>query len=336
MVSRNITKEATMPFGSTSRHYGALPLMVIVLALASLLYPQTAQATNPILEVRMGNPTGSAGTQVPVDVTIINRTDSVEAFTVWVKLQRPDIANFHYTLVSGVAKGKFDTVGTKTQGFEYLDVRSLGGDGQDMLITGIANAQGGPPAVKPAFPPSSSASTLIRLYLDIKPISDTVTDRTAGIHIDSDFLEKFIFSRPDGTAIGVYQIYQLDTACYQCLQWLNGTCVNKKRVSTPPCDFTELVTDTIPTLDTVLVKSWDGTLTVTAGCCVGVTGNVNMTGIVDSADLAALVSYLTGGGFVPTCTKEANVNATGIVDSADLAALVSYLTGGGFSLPTCP
>ena len=72
------------------------------------------------------------------------------------------------------------------------------------------------------------------------------------------------------------------------------------------------------------------------GCCVGVTGNVNMAGIVDLADLSAIVSYLTGGGFVPSCTEEANVNATGIIDLADLSVLVSYLTAGGYTLPNCP
>jgi len=72
------------------------------------------------------------------------------------------------------------------------------------------------------------------------------------------------------------------------------------------------------------------------GCCVGVRGNVNMVGIVDLADLSALVSYLTGGGYVLTCADEANVNGSGIIDLADLSALVSYLTGGGFVLPTCP
>jgi hypothetical protein len=36
------------------------------------------------------------------------------------------------------------------------------------------------------------------------------------------------------------------------------------------------------------------------------------------------------------CREEANVNATGIVDLADSSALVSYLTGGGYVLPNCP
>jgi hypothetical protein len=74
---------------------------------------------------------------------------------------------------------------------------------------------------------------------------------------------------------------------------------------------------------------------VCASCCSGVTGNVNMTGIVDLSDLSALVSYLTGGGYVLPCTPEANVNNSGIVDLSDLSALVSYLTGGGYVLPNC-
>ena len=70
-------------------------------------------------------------------------------------------------------------------------------------------------------------------------------------------------------------------------------------------------------------------------CCLGTTGNVNMSGIVDLSDLSALVSYLTGGGYILTCVPEANINNTGIVDLADLSALVSYLTGGGFVLLPC-
>jgi hypothetical protein len=70
-------------------------------------------------------------------------------------------------------------------------------------------------------------------------------------------------------------------------------------------------------------------------CCAGTRGNVNRSGIIDLADLSALVSYLTGGGYVLPCTDAANVNGTGIVDLADLSALVSYLTGGGYVLPSC-
>ena len=71
-------------------------------------------------------------------------------------------------------------------------------------------------------------------------------------------------------------------------------------------------------------------------CCSQYTGNVNLMGIVDLADLSCLVSYLTGGGYVLQCKTEADVNASRMIDLADLSALVSYLTGGGYLLPYCP
>ncbi len=74
---------------------------------------------------------------------------------------------------------------------------------------------------------------------------------------------------------------------------------------------------------------------VCSPCCQGTRGNVNVVGIVDLADLSALVSYLTGGGYTLPCSDAANVGGTGIVDLADLSALVSYLTGGGYVLPDC-
>jgi len=77
-------------------------------------------------------------------------------------------------------------------------------------------------------------------------------------------------------------------------------------------------------------------LTRVSGCCAGTTGDVNGIGIVDLADLSALVSYLTRGDFLFPCQAEANINAIGIVDLSDLSALVSYLTGGGYLLPNCP
>jgi hypothetical protein len=85
-------------------------------------------------------------------------------------------------------------------------------------------------------------------------------------------------------------------------------------------------------------SGWSRTMAAYIGgaCCTGTSGNVNGSGGVDLADLSALVSFLTGGGFVFPCTAEANVNTVGGVDLADLSALVTYLTGGGYALPSCP
>jgi hypothetical protein len=303
MVFSNTLKEAMMPAGLTLRRPGLWLGLALTLCFLSLFATSPVSAL-PQIEVRVPDTTVAPGQQIPITISFTNRVDSVAAFSVWLKLNRPDIAKFNYTLVSGVAKGKFDTSSATivTKGFEYLDVRSTIGNGLDMLVTGIANANGGPPAVRAPIPPSGLVKKLIVLYLDVLSISDTMSDRTGVIHIDKDFLDKFIFSRSDGTAIGVNQIAVTDTICYQCLQWVGQTCVNKVRKTSPPCDLTEIVQDTIPVMDTTKVKAYDGSLTLFAGCCVGTTGNVNASGIVDLADLSALVSYLMGGGYVlPTC-----------------------------------
>ncbi len=73
----------------------------------------------------------------------------------------------------------------------------------------------------------------------------------------------------------------------------------------------------------------------TTPCCVGKRGNVNGLGIIDLADLSALVSYLLGGGYSLPCQTAANINGFGIIDLADLSALVAYLTGGSFALVNC-
>ncbi len=70
-------------------------------------------------------------------------------------------------------------------------------------------------------------------------------------------------------------------------------------------------------------------------CCNGKRGNVELTGFIDLRDLSALVSFLTGGGFVPACMESANVNGQGAVDIGDLSALISFLTGGSFELVDC-
>ena len=78
-----------------------------------------------------------------------------------------------------------------------------------------------------------------------------------------------------------------------------------------------------------------GAIPFTENCCFDSRGNVNLVGVIDLADLSALVSYLSGGGYSLPCPDAANADGQGIVDLADLSALVSYLTGGGFVLLPC-
>jgi tartrate-resistant acid phosphatase type 5 len=72
-----------------------------------------------------------------------------------------------------------------------------------------------------------------------------------------------------------------------------------------------------------------------AGCCHGSTGNVNGKGIVNLADLSALVAYLTGAPSTLSCPAAANVDHAGGIDAQDLATLVQYLINRTPFLPPC-
>lgn len=126
----------------------------------------------------------------------------------------------------------------------------------------------------------------------------------------------------DGDAIG--------DACDDC------TDTDGDGFGNPGFPLNTCLVDNCPQMPNPTQADADGDGLGDACCCLGVRGNVNYIGIVDLADLSALVSYLTGGGYVLPCPNEANVNRIGIVDLADLSALVSYLTGGGYVLPSCP
>lgn len=332
-----------MPLGnSTSSSVRPMTVLALILVLSafSLVLAEPQSPNAPILTIAVDNVGVFPGQQnVLISVNVANVTDSIAGFTLWLKLHRPDMANFKIDTViiggNSAVVGFLDTSNTLLKGWEYLDSRSFSGNGQDLLITGIANVNGGPPAVKLPLGPQNGG-TLFRAYMNVKNIPDTMTDRSVFIQIEELFLDKFTFSRPDGTVIGIYNEIRPDTQCWRCTFYNPpGTCLSWSKFPEPPCDTTIIVPDTAPKLDTSQVWAFDGEIVIGPGCCQGVTGNVNMSGIVDLSDLSALVSYLTGGGYVLPCSKEANVNSSGIVDLSDLSSLVSYLTGGGYVLPGC-
>jgi hypothetical protein len=96
---------------------------------------------------------------------------------------------------------------------------------------------------------------------------------------------------------------------------------------------------------TVLHGYWQNFV---SGCCLGRTGNVDLTGVfptdVDSSDLGLLVNFLFSppGTVTLPCVPEADVDALGgpnPVDSSDLGLLVAFLFAdppGSVALPDCP
>jgi hypothetical protein len=380
MTISSTIKEALMPFGSPSGRYGVLLGTVAAVLFVFALLPSNVSAV-PELVVRVSDTTGSSCQQNSViSVYITNITDSIAGFSLWLRLDRPDIMKFQIdtVLVSDttywkcltyagqdcidsvsipkdslgqpntffrvndtlVTIGNIDRTGSLIANWDLVNTRSISGTGYDILVTGLASFDITPPVFPPPFPPRQQEALLFRLRADILCISDTTTDRTVRIMVESDFLDKFVFARPNGTAIGLYNTIVPDTVCWQCITWVGGNCIDSTKSTFPPCDWTTIEQDSVPTLDTNKVFIYEGSLTVNAGCCIGSTGNVNKSVLEtpDLSDLSLLIAYLTQSPR-PTlqCEKEANVNALSTVDLSDLSLLISYLTQTPRpTLPVCP
>lgn len=369
-----------MPFGFPPRRAIALLGTVVAILLVLSMVPTTASAI-PELVLRVSDTTGTSCQQnSKISVYVTNITDSIAGFSIWLRLNRPDIMKFQVdtTMVSDttywkclqyngqlcidsqsipanqygqpntfrhikdtlVTVGNIDLAGSLIQNWDLVRTRSISGQGTDILVTALASFDITPPVLPPPFPPRQQEALLFSLSADILCVPDTLTDRTAVISIETDFLDKFIFSRPTGTAIGIYGVPYQDTSCWHCNNWLMGNCLDSVKVSIPPCDWITVVTDTMPVLDTTKVFTFDGSLTILSGCCVGTTGNTNKSAseTPDLSDLSLLISYLTVTPRpVLPCDKEANVNAIATIDLSDLSLMISYLTVTPRpTLPACP
>jgi hypothetical protein len=69
-----------------------------------------------------------------------------------------------------------------------------------------------------------------------------------------------------------------------------------------------------------------------AGCPITLTGDVNVSGTITSADIIGLVNFVFKGGAAPLpCTASGDVNCSGTVTSADIIGLVNFVFKGGAS-----
>jgi hypothetical protein len=74
--------------------------------------------------------------------------------------------------------------------------------------------------------------------------------------------------------------------------------------------------------------------TCITGCPITLTGDVNLSGTITSADIIATVNFVFKGGAHPLpCDAAADVGCNGSVTSADIIGLVNYVFKGG--LPPC-
>jgi hypothetical protein len=275
----------------------------------------TASAQTPALEIRIDTVEAAVyDTAVEVSVYMVNREDEVASFTLWIRLNTPDICSLRTDIV---------TAGTLIEGFEYVDARSVGQDGNDLRVTGISSIFGLPTPISP----QAGDTPLYKFFLDVRePATVFMTDE-AVLEVMTEPSEFFVFSDPEGNPIGHYTDSIVDTAFYRCMAWVGEECADWQRVSLPPYDTITVDTIGITVLDTAEVHVFDGLVRVPELPC----GDFNGDNGVDLSDLIGLVNYLFQGGDPLPSRWAANVNGSvdGNVDLSDLIYMVGYLLLGG-------
>jgi hypothetical protein len=186
-------------------------------------------------------------------------------------------------------------------------------------------------AENPALCDSSSAYGIAVFNTNRLPVLDPVSDViiTAGELLEFDVAA----SDPDGETVTLTCENLPPGADFSYHGWDIGL---QKYYGTfswmPDGDQTGIWSD-IRFVAADTIGSVDDAITVTvesAGCCVGITGNVDddIDQLVDIGDLTALISYLyIPPNPEPVCPQEANIDGDGadLIDIGDLTALISYL-----------
>ena len=173
----------------------------VAISLATLLTISVGHAQESLdLEVIVEDVTVFPGEQdVTIPIYMKNYHDSVAGFNMWLILDRPDIMEFQIVL---------DTTGTLISGWESMSANTLGGLGHDLTFFAMSNSM--PPYTNSIDYPQYGEIPLVKLVADVYDIPDTMTDRTANIHVVTEPLYNFCFTDPYGNCIG-YVEGELDT-----------------------------------------------------------------------------------------------------------------------------
>jgi len=242
-------------------------------------------------------------------------------------VQLPDspLMIFIDTIVAEI--GNIDTTGSLIGGWDYVNTRSYNEDNLDVKVTAVANMLGG--GGNPPIADGNIEGLLFRLLGDIHEIADDDTNRVVNIQVEKNALEHFIFSRPDGSAVGVHNQEVPDSNLFRCVSWggvpYESPCLVYDRVIRQPYDSVEYITDTVAYLDTLEVHVDEGSLTVLAGVC----GNCNNDPLdqVDISDITFIISllYLNGSDPVNPTLCNTNCDSAGDIDISDITRLIDHL-----------
>ncbi len=245
-----------------------------------------------------------------------NFFDTIAGFQFGLKITRPDLVKFDFI------NGGFDTAGTLTSGFQWVDVVDQQGDQSVIVFRCIANFA----FIQPYYAGFPMQEGGVAVNLLLKTVNDYDTlDNGSLLNI----VTPFDFVDPNGKSIGIVQAMITDTLYYKCTLWVGGECASVALVSPDTSDYDYVVTHdtTYYYLDTNLVISHNGSLLLTPfflNCDNDGSQELNIV------DLTCLVKYFFKEVNNNVCSNiDCDADKSGETNIADLTYLVNFFFKGG-------
>ncbi len=250
-----------------------------------------------------------------LNIYMDNAHYEIFGFQFVLKSTHPELVTFDFTSPA------FDSAGTLTSGFEYMQAIDRAGDQSEYWFRCIADVFY-VPGHRSGFQPQQGG-VAIRVPVAIHATTQSLLDPTSLLQI----VTPTDFSDPYGYSIGVISDTIFDTTFLQCTNWQGDSCLVYQQVPDGSGGYDSIIVDTTPYgyLDTTQVVLRDGSVNVSFLKC-----DNDGSGSVDIADLICFVNFMfgepTGAGCFP---QYCDTDVSGSLDIADLICLVEYMFDGG-------
>ncbi len=231
------------------------------------------------------------------------------------KSSNPDLVKFDFST------GGFDSSGTLTSGFEYMEAIDRAGDQSELWFRCIADVFY-VPGHRSGFQPQQGGIA-IRVPVAVNATPLTLLDPTSLLQIET----PTDFSDPYGYSIGVVEDTIFDTTFWRCTDWHGDSCGAYVQLPDGSAGFDSASVDTTPYgyLDTTQVVLRDGSLTVSYLKC-----DNDDSGALDIGDLVCFAEFMFSGPPGGSCAPEfCDFDGSGFIDIADLIGLVDYMFNNG-------
>ena len=285
---------------------------VFVFVLLSFIAISASQTFSQNIIISVDSISGQLGDKrIPLDIHLTMTQDTLAAFEIWFQLSSPDIINF-------ASDSSTSNVGSVIESWS-VGSRSLIGTYTDLDVNGVYPI----PNTNEFLFPLVNNELFFKCYVDVADSFIILpTDSIVSIVVETNFIENFSFSDPNGNTIGItYQLHE-DTLCYQCTQWEGDNCLSWQQIpNLGDCDSTAIVFDSSAILDTSYVQVNYGTFTLLPTCGYN-------AGAFDISNLVSLVDFMFASG-PELSIEDADCNCDCLIDVADLVCFVDYMFGGG-------